>query len=61
MSQDKSKMSLHSKSAMKIHGDVDILLQMQMYSKFQKTQSLIKLIPRDIHQYLSLEIIEQVR
>lgn len=61
MNKEKTKMSIHSKSSLKIYGDVDILLKMKMFLKFQRNQSLIKLIPRDIHQYLPIEIVEQIR
>jgi len=61
MNQEKTKMTVNSKNSLRFFGDVDILMKMQMYSKFHKSQPLFKLIPRDIHQYLPLEIVEQVR
>lgn len=61
MNQEKTIMNLFSKSPMKIYGDVDILLKMEAYNQLPKDFPLIKLIPREIHQYLPHEIIQQVR
>ena len=61
MNHQKSKLTINSKNPLKLHGDVDILMELKMYMKFQKSQPLFKLIPRDVHQYLPLEVVEQVR
>ena len=61
MNNQKSKMTINSKTPLKLFGDVDILMELKMYLKFQKSQPLFKLIPRDVHQYLPLEVVDQVR
>lgn len=61
MNNQKSKMTINSKNPLKLFGDVDILMELKMYMKFQKSQPLLKLIPRDVHQYLPLEVVDQVR
>ena len=61
MNKEKNNLNLYSKSPLKIYGDVDVLLKMEAYNKLSAEQPLQKMIPRDIHQYLPYEIIEQLR
>lgn len=54
-------MTIGSKAELTLLGDVDVLMRMEMFAQFQKTQPLLKLIPREIHQYLPLDIVTQIR